>query len=207
MEAGSETPLAAPMNFMNLGIIMFRKTLAIAAVLAFASVFSIKAQNLVPNGDFSTGTLQDWSVSEAPVGVVSLPGGGYGAQFGYVPQQTSVFSSLLNTIPGEQYTLSYDTITSGTGHYFVSLVSGGGTYHNYAWNGMPTDTAPGITGNNSFSINYTAMSGDKIYISYSGSTAGIVSNVTVTAVPEPSTWALLATSSLLAIVFLRRKRA
>ncbi len=98
------------------------------SLLALAcAALSASAQNLVVNGDFSTGSFApDWSVSGSNV---SLENNGVGfttpyARFGAIGS-TGTLSQTIATSTGSSYTFEFDLINSGgTPNSFVASFGG-----------------------------------------------------------------------------------
>jgi hypothetical protein len=165
----------------------------VAAVSAAAVMFGAQAAraDLVVNGGFETGTLSGWTLSNASDTWVSTsPGyvhsGSYGLEAGNVGSD-SVLSQTLTTVAGTTYDISFWLYSDGqTPNDFT--VAFGGTQI-FQQTNMPT------FGYTEFSLQETATSNLTSLAFGLRDDPGYLGlddiSVNVSAVPEPSTWAMM----------------
>jgi hypothetical protein len=86
----------------------------VVCILAAGAFSSVRADNLVVNGDFETGDFSDWSIPSGAAGNpywmavtnTSPNTGNYGAHIGSYPD-IGTMSQTITTTPGAQYTLTF----------------------------------------------------------------------------------------------------
>lgn len=194
---------------------------ALTAALVFGVASQAQAQNLITNGNFESGSLAPFVVDDNGTGdqiaIGSVPyfGGGstaangsYLAAFngGDSPPGGTLSQTFTGTVLGTTYTVSYDYGTnSGAPQTLEATVFGAdGTTV------LGTDSALGNS-NTLITNTFTFVAdGSQATLQFldsptnsSGSLDGILDNVSVVAVPEPASVALL---SLGGIALLARRR-
>ena len=190
----------------------------VAGLTSFAG--NAKAQNLIQNGDFSyysisyngpsrpkyeTVTLDNWII-EGQFNDVSLGNGylsGNALIMGAGPSDiTDKISQTINTTIGTEYTFSF--YIKGTDNNTQNLVFADANALRII----------NIQNNNSYA-DWTLLSGNFVATAnsttidmgtYTSDNFHTVSNVSVTAVPEPSTYALFGLGALALVVVYRRKK-
>ena len=176
-----------------------------ALALALAAIGSAQAQNLVVNGGFETGDFTGWS-TEAFYGSVGVSSGS--AHSGTFSAGMSApaesggsgqISQSFATVAGTQYQLSFwsEQGFGGFGSYLSASVNGTQVYANSRYDSTYFLHA----------VTFTASSATSS-ISFVGSdNFGVrLDDVSVTAVPEPSQWALIGFGLAAMGVVARRQR-
>jgi hypothetical protein len=172
---------------MNLRSILFSGVLAALPLLSPAA----QASNLVQNSSFGTGDLTDWSgsnwfVSSNFEGVTPYPGDSYFASTGCVNSYCNL-SQTLATTAGQTYALSF-AFNPG------QSVSTGGADTQVYWNGTQVaDVGIGPLGWTTYTVDVTAASSSTtlLFAGYQDPAYNGLDNVSVSEVPEPSTWAMM----------------
>jgi len=172
---------------------MKRNILATAAFVVASFTFSAPAQAAVTNGGFETGDFTGWTqTGNTTFNGVQCPGpgptvssGNCSAFFGPVGSVGGI-SQALTTVAGQQYLISFSILTDGGNPSSVSasfgatnllsLTNPGATagYTNYEFNAFATGSSTAL----SFSFR-----DDPGFI--------FLDSVSIAAVPEPSTWAMM----------------
>jgi hypothetical protein len=197
---------------------MFLKSFgAVAGLIGMLFVVSPASANLISNGDFETGDFAGWAVVSAPpFGVLVLQGSSYGsccnstgtgpelanhfASFGAgdTPINGVTISQTFNTVVGQTYSFSfnYGALGNGTEKLDFGIFTGGGTQtlttvaddHLGSTFKILAGTFVAGAGPTS-TIRFGDLGG--IYDKDARSVDFVVDNVSVTAVPEASTWAMM----------------
>jgi hypothetical protein len=214
--------------------VRFRELL-LAAAVTMTAVSGAKANYLV-NGGFETGNFSGWSTQsfggtnpvviqygqagQYPIGAfgeaVPAPvgGGTYGAYFSTDTGADIIFQKL--TLPAGQYQFSFDIYAPSNGlanPFDASYVAG--VSHGSELFGTAKDLAAGW---NDLSVDFTSNGKSQFaFFAFHGDGMGnipfaadvVVDNFSVTAIPEPSTWAmmLLGFAGLGYMAFRRRSLA
>ena len=177
--------------------------LLLTAAIAMSAVAS-QAGNLIKNGDFETYApsftgyikiasgsplLSDWTVGGTSVDIIN---GGFGAITGNsidmlgTPGPGSLSQSFA-TVIGQTYVLNFDLSRNSNENPYINVVFGG----------LPQTQFTGGTGAAPTKglLSYTALSTLTTLSFYSvggaASSGAVLDNVSVTAVPEPETYAML----------------
>ncbi len=191
---------------------------AVALVTATASALATPV-NLITNGGFEanalafdgytivnagTSGITGWTVGGASVDLIK---GGYGAITGTsvdmlgTPGPGSLTQSF-GTASGQQYLLSFDLSSNGGG-------GGGSGLLGVSLNGGAAVDFNGSTNFTSHTLNFTGT-GNPFALTFTSAASGysgaVLDNVSVTAVPEPETYALMLTGlGLMGAIARRRK--
>lgn len=198
----------------------FSKTLMMMA-LAGASL-GANAADLITNGDFETyaggsfsngyRTVNNGSVSLAGWAVggtsVDIVNGAFGAFSGNgidmlgTPGPGSLSQSFASTV-GQTYLLSFDLSRNGSSDPYINVSFAGGAVTQYVGG---TSLVPAH-----YTLSYTASNASTLLTFSSvgnGNSGAVLDNVSVTAVPEPETYAmLLAGLGLIGMVRRRKNKA
>ncbi len=176
-------------------------------------------QNLVTNGDFSdtsgmtsngtyfTGVPNGWTSNNGNVEVITPAYGSNSAGFtsNYIdvvgPEAITISQQVNGFTAGQQYTLSYDWGNRNHAPYDMTISMGDGSA-SHIGSGIATSS------NNSFTFTASAAT-ETLSVAYNYTNGNSVTgfnstNFTVTAVPEPSSAALLGLGGLTLI--LRRRK-
>jgi len=174
--------------------------------LAFAGFAAGSAQaQLVANGGFETGDTTGWNVQLGFFGLANVTStshsGAYALFFGNQDSGVDNILQSIATTPGSQYQLSFWAAASGgqawayvDGRQVLSLPSNASSYTLYAVNFTASST--------STQLKFGSAAGG--YLSGGGY---FLDDVTVTAVPEPSQWALMGLGLAAMGALVRRQRA
>jgi hypothetical protein len=204
------------------------RALAIPAAIALASIpATATAGNLVTNGSFEADVLANWEWVQLP-SLTGWIGGANGielrnsvigpAQDGlqFVEldvKQNSTMYQMINTVAGQTYNLSfwYAPRTLVTSDSNIIDVSWGGNQLNLnpiTGNGGTSKDDPLVWSLYSFSVMGT---GSAVELRFSAggasdSVGGSLDNISVTAVPEPETYAMLLAGLGMMGAMVRRRR-
>jgi hypothetical protein len=168
--------------------------------------------NLVENGSFETGDFSGWTqTGDTSFTFVTddLAAGGptdgiYHAAFGPVDGVGGIFQ-FIDTTPGQSYLLSFD----------IAYLGGDPNGFFLAW-GDPDDPQVLIDGADFPGFDYATASGTVVattassfllFAFYSPPSFWLLDNVSLTAVPEPGTWAMLIAGFGMVGLASRRRRA
>jgi hypothetical protein len=193
------------------------KTSTIARCIAIGVVlvvpFRFASANLIINGDFETGTFSGWTVTHAPSGSLIFvdhgpgPDTTFGAFFGATGNDFDTISQTFATTPGASYTLSFfyqvtntmEPAHNGFDVLWNGVSIGGGLFPQF-------DVNPGW---GTFTFTEVAT-GPSTTLAFEGRNLpayDFLDDVSVEAVPEPSTLALLGLAAVGTgfVVYRRRK--
>jgi hypothetical protein len=164
------------------------------------------AQNLVVNGDFQTGDMTGWNGTGANIAYNFLGVFNDSADF-YHPLSLAYIDQVLTTTPGATYNLSFDLSSDGqTPNEFQ--VRWGGTMiwdqTNIPRTGGADQTFFPVTLNG---LTASTVATDLVFGGRNDPGGLVLDNVSVSAVPEPATYAALLGTAALCFVGLRRRRA
>ena len=170
----------------------------IIAIFAVGTVFALSASaGIVTNGDFETGDLSGWTMTQYDGWDISVcdgcgVGGSFGANSGAVGGEPTI-EQTLTTVFGASYQISMWESQSG----------GAGVDFDFFWNGVSvggdhTQTAHGF---DQFTANVIGTGSDILKIGMRNDPGGSnVDNITVdatgTPTPEPATGAMLSLALL-----------
>jgi hypothetical protein len=209
---------------------MHRSTIGVLASLFVLAVLPATQclANLITNGDFETGSLSGWTATGAVTfvsaaqlqaigGTGSFPTGAYAALFGSGnAPATGIMSQIVSTTAGTQYALNFtygkDDSGAATQAVAISVANVGDN------TSLFSQTISDSSGSFPFDIStimdpYTfsfVATGSQTLIQFADassgtdSTDGVLDNVSVAAVPEPSCFALICLAGT--ALFHRRSR-
>ena len=188
-------------------------TLLLGSPLAYAAspVFSDNFDSYAANQlNWTPPASSGWTVSDGTVDLVGaggtdlVPGHGSYVDLDGSTLNSGLFSNSVNLIGGTTYILSFDLAGSHRGSAETVNVNFGSTDASYSLDSTdPFSTfalnfTPGSDG--SYSLGYLNVGGDNVGI--------LLDNVSVSAVPEPETYAmLLAGLSLVGFMSRHRRKA
>jgi hypothetical protein len=180
--------------------------LSLSLVMLSGLIRNVGAANLVQNGDFESGNSQGWSL-QGSLQFICIPTAGTVSQGSYAWQFDAYSSSpasliqSIATIAGQEYNLSFDSSVIGGTANFLSISIGDQTLYSsanspdYGW----------ITSSFNFIAN---QSNQNLVIRGASDPLWVeVDNISVTSVPEPSTYALFGLGALALVIAYRRKAA
>jgi hypothetical protein len=166
---------------------------AAAAVLASTAALSAHAANLLTNGSFETGDLTGWST----VGDFSFSGVANGSFFGLNPADGD-FQVYLGSVASTGGITQTFSDTAGQLLHVTGAYAGDGgppSSLEISFDGVDIiNMNPGPSDNtyHTFSADFVGTGSDTLTItSLQAPAYNLVDNFSVTAVPEPATWAML----------------
>jgi hypothetical protein len=178
-----------------------RTLLFIVAVLASATV-SAHAANLVTNPGFETGTFSGWMFDPTFMAIdMSIPHSGtYDALLASGGADLQL-QQTITTVPGQLYNVSFWLDNAGgTPNDFSASFAGVTFFSTTNASAFPYTLETGtVTATGTSSLLSFSMRQDPAFWN--------LDDVSVIAVPEPSTWAILATGSIALLLFRRRNKA
>ena len=214
-----------------------KKTYLLGAIAALTVAMPSVAANLIANGGFESGfdnwSLTTAGGGSAPVVVAYGQAGQYpigahgeaitapvngGTSAAYFSSDTASphsLSQIVNIAANTTYTLSFDYYVPQNGYnnpndaqlsFLIggnaagsTLTAGSGSLSPLTWYTFSTTYTSGAGGDTPLSFQFTGL----------GSTAAdfAIDNVSMTAVPEPATWALMIGGFALAGMQLRRRKS
>jgi hypothetical protein len=187
------------------------KTIHQLAAIFFASALyaTSASAGLITNGDFETGDLTGWAVSQTDDNYVGVndgdfvPFGTYSLYIGCVASLCST-SQTIGTTPGQSYIFSFEYGSDGqTPNEFVAIFNGATVFHTLD---DETITAPGFT-HESFIVIATGIDTTVEFLGTNPHGFLALDNVSVEAVaiPEAGSLALLL-AGLVGFGLLHRRR-
>ena len=178
-------------------------SVALALATAFAST-GAQAANLVVNGGFETGDFTGWTANPVsyPMYLVTSPvnSGQYAAQIAGYAYGPDTLEQDFTDVAGQSYVLSFSRWQD------VATPNGLAV----TWNGATvfSETDVLVSGYQQFSLRVTGTGSDAlVFGAYNDPAFTYLDDVSLTAVPEPATWALMIGGLGLAGLALRRRRA
>ena len=191
-----------------------RQLLRLIAVLAFATTSVLVGlpanadANLITNGDFATGDTTGWTLTGDTSFTVVVTGG-TPPQASYLlagPTSPAELSQSFSTIAGQAYQISFDLqaeSTTADPAFFAARFNGGTIFStptpatSFSWTTF-TFTETASTTSSILSFDYVQNNDvDSFYD---------LTNVSVTAVPEPGVYAMMGIGLLLMAFVVRHRR-
>jgi hypothetical protein len=169
---------------------MKTKSWILGATMILAMSAAPAKANLVVNGGFETGNFTGWTANAVsyPMYIVTGPvsEGQFAAQIAGYNSGPDTLSQSIGTAPGQSYTLSFDLWQDSGQPNGISV----------QWNGLTLYSATNSGTNSyvSFAFNVVGHGGDTLlFTDYNNPAFTYLDNVAlnVSAVPEPSTWAMM----------------
>ena len=176
-----------PIMFKNIRI---KSAAFVACLVGSCAVASLPARaDLIINGGFETGDLTGWTIVQQgyPFSVVTSPvySGNYAAQIAGYDYNKDILSQTVSTTVGQSYTLSFAFLQdNGTPSGLTVQWDTNQVY-------SETDSAHGWQ---TYTFNVIGTGSDTVsFVAWNNPAFAYLDNVAlnVSAVPEPSTWAML----------------
>lgn len=179
------------------------KKIAIAALLAVSAFSANAATELVTNGNFETGTFAGWTKSgntslSDVIRNTTTSNTTYLWRSGATNSPAAI-SQLLNTVVGGTYTLAFDVYSRGTSNVAFNASFGGNSV--YSFTNTQLDWTHVVINN----LTATSALTELTFSSQNNPSFTRLDNVSVQAVPEPETYAMMV-AGLAALGFMARRR-
>ena len=169
---------------------------ALAVALAVSGGAASAATELVTNGDF-IGGLSGWNSPGSATPVDWLGG------VAVFDMNTDLLRQSISFTAGQQYLLSFQYSTSGAAGYGFQWDLNGAAEDTGGWENLLATNGAWMTKTYSFTADATGNS--RLRFSGAGNKDALLDGVSITAVPEPETYAMML-AGLGAIGFMARRR-